>query len=105
MPENIVLYRRSSQGRFPLFSTDTKDTNAIAKLLARMANEFHNASKSGAPDPDLDVILEATETDKETGKVLSDTQYTLLDPVTLAPKGKSAKSHDGAAANALKGIK
>lgn len=105
MPQNIVLYKRSAQGRFPLFSTDTDDRNASAKVIARMANEFQNASKSGAPDPELDVILEATETDKETGKVLSDTQYTLLDPATLEPKGKPAKSHDGAALNALKGTK
>lgn len=99
MPENIVLYRRTGENRHPLFSTDTGDANASAKILAKMGVEFHRAEHSGAPIPELEVILEATATDKETGKALGDTTYTLLDSVTLKPKGKSARTLDGVSAD------
>src|SRR5712664_1298000 len=98
MSENIVLYKRiglSERGkplRHPLFSTDTDDTNAPAKILAKMASAFSDAEKSGATMPELDVILQATETDKETGKQVSDTEYTALNPSTLAPLGKPVRS-------------
>lgn len=98
MPENIVLYKRtglSEKGkpvRHPLFSTDTDDSNAPAKILAKMSLAYSDADKSGAPMPELEVILQATETDKETGKQVSDTEYTLLNPSTLAPLGKPQRS-------------
>lgn len=98
--ENIVLYKRNGMDerqkirRHPLFSTDTSDQNAPAKIVAKMATEYRNAEISGAVC-ELDLILQSTEVDKDTGKVLTDTEYTLLNPVTLTPVGKPQRSLEG----------
>lgn len=85
--KNIVLYAVENGAHRPLVSCDPDDDSRSFKVNAAGTEFARIKAAQGVDLPPLQVVLEERETDAS-GITLKKQEFTLLDPVTFAARGK-----------------